>query len=247
MKMDRLQFAQLLATGRILNPYTEAQLTQLGEVCRLREGLRQYDLACGRGEMLVRWADRFGVEGVGVDNNGAFIADARLRAAESGVSERVRFDVGDTTSVPAGAGYDLVSCIGASWIAGGIGGIVKTLRPALRPRGLMVLGEPFWKEEPPQQAYEALGCEPGEFTSLVGTMDRFEAAGMQLVEMVIADENSWDRYIGAQWWTLAEWLADHPDDEDTPLVRHFLDNARRGHLAYGRRCLGWGLFVLRST
>ncbi|MCM2387976.1 hypothetical protein [Streptomyces albipurpureus] len=111
----------------------------------------------------------------------------------------------------------------------------------------MLLGEPFWKEQPPPEAYEALGCEPGEFTSLVGTMDRFEAAGMQLVEMVIADENSWDRYIGAQWWTLAEWLETHPGDEDAPLVRHFLDHARRGHLEYGRRCLGWGLFVLRPA
>ncbi|MCM2387975.1 SAM-dependent methyltransferase [Streptomyces albipurpureus] len=108
MKMERDQFARLLATGRILNPYTEAQLTQLGEVCRLREGQRQYDLACGRGEMLTRWSKRFGIGGVGVDNNDGFIVDAQARAAELGVAERVRFTVGDTTSVPAGAEYDVV-------------------------------------------------------------------------------------------------------------------------------------------
>ncbi|QQM46267.1 SAM-dependent methyltransferase [Streptomyces liliifuscus] len=247
MGMTRDRFARLLATGRILNPFTEDQLMQLGEICRLREGQRQFDLACGKGEMAARWAAHFGISGLGVDNNEEFIADARARAAELGVSERVRFEVADAGRVPAEPVYDVVSCIGASWIAGGVSGMVKTLRPALRPHGLMLLGEPYWKEPPPEEAYEALGCEPDEFTSLVGTMDRFESAGMQLVEMALADEHSWDRYIAAQWWTLSEWLRAHPHDEDAPLVRRFLDNARRGHLAHGRRHLGWGVFVLREA
>ena len=28
-------------------------------------------------------------------------------------------------------------------------------------------------------------------------------------------------------------------------MRDFLDKARRSHLAFGRRYLGWGVFVLR--
>lgn len=28
-------------------------------------------------------------------------------------------------------------------------------------------------------------------------------------------------------------------------MREFLDRSRRGHLAYGRDYLGWGVFVLR--
>jgi cyclopropane fatty-acyl-phospholipid synthase-like methyltransferase len=48
------------AGHRILNPFTEDKLMLLGEVCRLRGGQEQLDLACGKGEMLCRWAERFG-------------------------------------------------------------------------------------------------------------------------------------------------------------------------------------------
>ena len=65
------------ADHRILNPFTDEKLTLLGEVCRLRRGQRQLDLACGKGEMLARWAQRFGISGVGVDISGVFLDAAR--------------------------------------------------------------------------------------------------------------------------------------------------------------------------
>ena len=88
---------------------------------------------------------------------------------------------------------------------------------------------------------------PDEFSSLVGTLDRFEAAGMSLVEMVLADGDSWDRYVASQWWTVTRWLDDNAGHPDAAEMRRFLDDTRRGHLAYGRRYLGWGVFVLRQT
>lgn len=141
------------AAHRILNPFTEDKLMLLGEVCRLRPGQRQLDLACGKGEMLCRWADRF----------------------------------------------------------------------------------------------PALGLGPDLFTSLAGTLDRFTAAGTELVEMVLADGDSWDRYAAGQWWTVERWLRANPDHPDAPGMREFLDTGRRSHLAYGRRYLGWGVFVLRPA
>ena len=34
---------------------------------------------------------------------------------------------------------------------------------------------------------------------------------------------------------------------DAPAMRDYLDRSRRSHLAYGRRYLGWGVFVLRAA
>ena len=51
-----------------------------------------------------------------------------------------------------------------------------------------------------------------EYTSLPGTLDRIESAGLELVEMVLADGNSWDRYVASQWWALDEWLRANPTD-----------------------------------
>ncbi len=236
------------AEHRILNPFDEQKLMLVGEVCRLRAGQRQLDLACGKGEMLCRWSARFGIEGLGVDISEVFLEAARQRAAELGVADRVRFEHGDAGQREAeAAAYDVVSCIGATWIGGGLAGTLALMRPALRPGGLLLVGEPYWTEPPPTEALGALECEPEQFTSLAGTLGRFEAAGTELVEMVLADGDTWDRYQAEQWWTVSRWLEANRDSPDAPAMREFLTRDRGAYLAYGRRYLGWGVFVLRPA
>src|SRR5436190_9597378 len=225
------------AGHRILNPFTEDKLMLLGSLCRLEPGQQLLDLACGKGELLCRWAQHWGTGGVGVDISEVFLAAAQARADELGVADRVGFVHADARSHAVPGSFDVVSCLGATWIGDGLAGTVALLRRSLRPGGLMLVGEPYWIESPPDAAYEALDMRPGEFASLAGTLDRIEAAGMQLVEMVLADPDSWDRYMAAQWWTVTQWLRDDPDDDT---MRGYLDHARRSHLEYGRRYLGWG-------
>ncbi len=233
------------ADHRILNPLSDEKLMLLGELSRVGPGDRILDLACGKGELLCRWAAGFGSGGTGVDISEVFLPAARERARELGVADRVEFVAGDAAGYRPDRPYTVVSCIGATWIGGGLAGTVALMRDALAPGGLLLVGEPYWIDPPPVAAYAALGFGPDEFTSLVGTLDRFAAAGVELVELVLADGTSWDRYVGAQWWTLDRWLRGNPDDPRRPRVREFLDTKRRSHLEFGRRYLGWGVFLLR--
>ncbi len=226
---------------RILNPITDDKLDLLGEICRIQDGHRQLDLACGKAEMLSRWSARYGLTGVGVDISQVFLAAARERAAELGVTDRLTFVQGDAGAYRTEETFDLVSCIGATWIGGGLTGTLDLMRPALRPDGLALVGECYWIGDPPAEALKAYEG----FTTLAGTDDRFEAAGFELVEMVLANPDSWDRYVASQWLTLSDWLRDNPDDPEEPEIREFLRAARRTHLEYGRQHLGWGVFVLR--
>lgn len=63
--------------------------------------------------------------------------------------------------------------------------------------------------------------------------------------MVVSDPDSWDRYVASQWWTLSDWLRDNPEDPDADEIPAFLESGRRAHVEYGRRYLGWGVFVVR--
>ena len=99
------------SSHRILNAFTDEKLMLLGEICRLRPGQQQLDLASGKGEMLCRWAERFGTGGLGVDISDVFVPAARARATELGVDDRVRFVHADaSTFVAEPAAYDVVSC-----------------------------------------------------------------------------------------------------------------------------------------
>jgi len=139
-----------------------------------------------------------------------------------------------------------VSCIGATWIGGGLVGTLRLMLPALKEGGLMLVGEPYWIDEPPQEAYAGIGVKAQDYTSLSGTFDRFESVGLNLVEMVLADQDSWDRYEAAHWWTMHEWLRGNPDDPDAPGVRDMLARSYREYLTYTRRYLGWGVFALKA-
>ncbi|WP_049579945.1 SAM-dependent methyltransferase [Streptomyces sp. SBT349] len=247
------------ARHRILNPLTEAKVDLLGEICGLTPGQRVLDLACGKGEMLARWAAAHGVRGVGVDISEVFVPAARSRAEELGVADRVRIERGEAAAfardlagdLAGGPGareepYDVVACVGATWIGGGLAGTLDLMRPAVRDDGLLVVGEVYWTEEPPAEAVESLRLGPGDCTSLPGTLDRCEEAGYELIEMLLADGDSWDRYAAAQWHTTSDWLRAHPEDPEADEIRRLLTTSRRDHLAYQRRYLGWGVFVLRA-
>lgn len=233
------------ANHRILNPITDEKLMLLGQVSRVGPGTRMLDLCCGKGEMLCRWADEFGVGGLGVDISEVFLPAARRRAEELNVADRVGFVQGDAGAYRADERYDVVACIGATWIGGGPGGTVELMRKAVKPDGLLLVGEPYWISPPPEAAYEAMGLGRDEWVSLAGTAERFAAVGADLVEMVLANRDSWDRYAAGQWWTCTEWLRANPDDARAAEVREFRDGARASYLAYGRDHVGWGVFVLR--
>ena len=234
------------ADHRILNAFSEAKLRLLGEAAEVGAGTQVLDLACGKGELLCRWAAWFGSGGVGVDLSHVFLADATARASELGVSARVTFVQGDAADYVAEPGaFGIASCIGATWIGGGLAGTVDLLRPAIRHDGRILIGEPYWLEPPPDEAVAGHGFAPDEFVSLEGTLGRLEASGLQLVEMVLASPDDWDRYEARQWRTVTAWLSANPDDPEHDAMRRFLDDGRRWYLRWGRRYLGWGVFVTR--
>lgn len=247
--MDALRKHEISeANHRILNPYTDEKLLLLGEVCRLHPGQRVLDLASGKGEMLCRWSERFGITGTGVDISTVFVPAAEARADELGVVDKISFVRADASSYQAErSSYDVVSCVGATWIGGGLVGTIDLMRPALRPGGLVLVGEPFWLEDPPEEALAGPWIGREEFASLAETAAKCESAGMTLVEMVLADGDSWDRYSAGQWWAVDSWLRDNPEHPDADAMRDFLVTGRSSYLTYGRRYLGWGVFVLRPA
>jgi hypothetical protein len=105
--------------------------------------------------------------------------------------------------------------IGATWIGGGVPGTVELLRRSLQPGGMMLIGEPYWRREPPDQA-TVEGCDAigsADFLPLPELVDRFGGLGCDVVEMVLASQDSWDRYAAAQWLNIRRWLDANPDDE----------------------------------
>jgi cyclopropane-fatty-acyl-phospholipid synthase len=92
----------------------EAQRRKLELVCRklqLKEGDRLLDVGCGWGSLVVHAAREHGVQATGVTLSEPQAAQARERAAEAGVGDRVEIRVMDWRDL-AGEPYDKIASIG---------------------------------------------------------------------------------------------------------------------------------------
>ncbi len=229
---------------RIHNPISPQKLAELGESLDLQPGMRMLDLGSGSGELLCTWARDFGISGRGVDLSTAFTEQARHRAAELGVEDRVEFLHGDAAGFVEENPVDVAACIGATWIGGGAAGTIALLRRSLRPGGILLIGEPYWHRPPTEEEARGCGCSASDWLTLPELLQSFLDLGYDVVEMVLASPDDWDRYEARRWIALRRWLDENPNDELAEEVRGLLRTEPLRLARFTRPLLGWGIFAL---
>ncbi len=231
----------------VCNPTSEEKLARLVELLRLPTEAKVVDIACGKGEFLIRLAQAYGVHGVGVDISPFFIAEAERRL-------RMRVpNAGITFSQMNGADFkpdephslDLASCIGASWIFGGHANTLEALGGMVRPGGWVIVGEPYWQQKPSEDYLDVSGCKREDFGSHCTNAEAGERRGMELLHTIVSSKDDWDRYEGLQWFAEAEYARTHPEDPDLEELGERVSKAKTAYLRWGRDTVGWAIYMFR--
>lgn len=246
--MDTWKFYDITHREHVVcNPTSEEKLARLVSLVRLAKDSRVVDIACGKGELLIRLTEAHGVRGVGVDASPFFIADAerRLRArAPRAAIAFTRMDGADFEPDEPN-GFALASCIGASWIFGGHGGTLDALVRMVEPDGWVIAGEPYWLREPSEEFLRASGLARDAFGSHADNVEAGERRGLDLVHTLVSSKDDWDRYEGLQWYAAAAYARAHPDDPDLPELLERVATAKAAYLRWGRDTVGWAIYVFR--
>ena len=119
---------------------------------------------------------------------------------------------------------------------------------SLRTGRIVLIGEPYWRQLPPTEdvARGRNAHAISDFPTLPELLASFGRLGYDVVEMVLADQDSWDRYEASKWLTMRRWLEANPDDELAREVRAQLTSEPVRYATYTREYLGWGVFALMS-
>jgi SAM-dependent methyltransferase len=113
-----------------------------GVQAKLEAGARVADVGCGHGASTVLMAQAWPASTfVGFDYHPASIEEARKRAAEAGVADRVRFEVASAKDYPLG-GYDLVATFDSLHDMGDPVGAAAHALASLAPDGTWMIVEP---------------------------------------------------------------------------------------------------------
>jgi len=247
--MDTWKFYNIIHREHLVcNPISEEKLTRLVELLSLPTDAQVVDIACGKGEFLIRLAETYSARGTGIDISPFYIADAEKRL------ETLTSAAGITFTQMNGADFrpdephkfDLASCIGASWIFGGHSGTLEALIRMAKPGGWVIVGEPYWLQEPSKEYLEASGVAREDFGSHFSNAEAGERQGLDLVHTIVSSKDDRDTYEGLQWYVTAEYARTHPDDPDLLELVERVEKARATYLRWGRDTIGWAIYMFRS-
>jgi SAM-dependent methyltransferase len=228
-RLGILAWHELVERDHDLQNPTSAEKIQLaGLYLRLGPETSVLDVACGKAGPALILAREFGCHIHGVDVSPVFIEAARRRITDAGLENLISVQLADAAEVSGWPSHDVALCLGASFVWGHIGDAAAALAQVVGGGGAVAIGEPFWRKP---------GRADDGFVDLPQTVARFEAPGIDLIGIVAASEDDWDRYRSFHWRAAVEI------GDDAVMECHL--SRRASYLSAERDQLGWAIFIGR--
>lgn len=204
-------------------------------------------MGCGKAEALIRIAERHDIQGVGVDLSPDFIKDARSEAARRvKAPAALEFLEMKGEAFESNEPFDVVLCLGASWIFGGLKGTLQSLQRFVKPHGLLVVGEPYWIKTPDPEYISQLdeaGMElDGEHTHAENVAIGV-ASGLAPIFTLVSTPADWDNYEWHRFRAAELYALENPTDIDVPALLKRARLTRDLYLQHGRDTIGWAIYL----
>ena len=248
---DPFRFTTIAHGAReVLGPFDVASLDAFVDDVPVRRDGVALDLGTGKGSLPIRLAHRRQVAALGVDRNPWFVAEGIAALERARLGALVELRVGDAASAALGTlegSLDLAACVGASGIFGGRRQTLEALGRLVRPGGLVVIGEGYWRAAPNPAWLGEFEIGPDEMTDVAGTIATGTDLGLEPLEPLLASTPEWDAYEDAYAGGIEAWATANPDD---PEREAFLQQAaffRDTYARWRRDAMGFGLFTFRRT
>lgn len=223
------------------NPVWPSTLDRVLAWARLKPGQRVLDVGCGNAAMARHLARNYGVSVDAVERSAAVaeIARRRLEGAPGVTIHNL-----DSNDLPKAEPYDLVLSVGASGVVRPPEpeAVMKAVSPHVRPGGLLLWADPFWKAEP-DPAFAAWVAPYACYKSHAGNIEAGHRAGLEIAYAIETSQQEWDDCAMGMWAAARAWLADNPGHPEAEGVRERAVMQRDAYLNHGRACLGFGLYL----
>jgi SAM-dependent methyltransferase len=232
----------------VCNPMSKDKLEGFFSLLDIKTGSKVLDIACGKGEPLVRLVELFNISGTGVDISPYCINDCENKKNKRIPNSDIKFVEIDGAKYRPEVNelFDLTMCIGASWIYNGFIGTIHTLKKMTKSNGLLIIGEPYWLKEPDGEYLKMSGIKKEEFNSHYKNIDIGEKEELICIYTLVSNHDDWDHYETLQWWSAYEYVANNPDDPDNSELLNQIRKAKTKYLLYGRDTIGWAIYVFKK-
>lgn len=239
--MDILHKRQL-----IMNPMRSAKLDRFIDILDLEQGSRVLDVGCGKGEFLLRLNKKYNATGIGIDKSSYCFKDCKENKQKRAPDADINYLLMDAAEFKTDEKFDLTSCMGASWIYGGIKGTLEALTDLTKPGGLILAGEPYWLKDPDPEYLKAEEMEKETFHTHMENAVMGDQYGLTCSYTMCSDHEDWDLYESPHWRSAAEYVDANPDDPDNPEILEHSRKYREIYLKWGRDTMNWCIYLYRK-
>jgi SAM-dependent methyltransferase len=232
----------------IMNPMSEEKIGRLIQLLNLDASDKVLDIACGKGEFLIRLNEKYNIIGVGVDKSPYCIKDC-IKKKQDRVPESdlkfIEMDGADyNPEIPES--FDLSSCLGASWVFSGYRSTLKALSRMTKLGGYVVVGEPYWLREPSEAHLKAEKMSQETYGTHHQNVIIGEETGLRFLYTIVSNKDEWDQYETLHWWAAEEYVSKNPDDPDNNEILSKNEMYKEIYLKWGRDTLGWAIYVFKK-
>ncbi|MFZ1991845.1 MAG: methyltransferase domain-containing protein, partial [Alphaproteobacteria bacterium] len=119
----------------IMNPMSPEKLDRLIDYCRIADGMGVLDIGCGKAWLLRRIAEKFAIQGVGIDTRDAFLDVARAAIKARALKGNLELITSPALSYADPRKFDVSLCIGAPFAIGTFVEAVDWLIARTKPHG----------------------------------------------------------------------------------------------------------------
>ena len=230
----------------VWNPTSRAKLDELIGLLRLNPGSAVLDIACGKGELLTRLAERYEISGIGIDISPYCVTDAIQKLRKRVPGAQIQILNMDGADYSPDQLSDLAMCIGASWVYKGHRGTLSALKTMTKPDALILVGEPFWLKDPDDAYLVAENLTRDMFGTHYENVLVGEDEGLFPLYTMVSSQDDWDRYETLQWYAAEKYARDNPDDPDVSEILTRVARGRTNYLHWGRDTVGWAMYLFRK-
>ena len=223
----------------IQNPVTDRKLRLLDDYCDIRDGLKVLDVGCGKAWLMRGWAERYAIDGTGLETNPAFLKFARSKSPAKG---QVNFIAGPALDFkPDPDSYDVILCLGAAFALGGLVAAVDWMIAAVKPGGRIVVGDLTLRHKPTVATGQVL---PQDAIDTIGIIERH---GAEVSALISASDADFERYISHHRHATLTWARENPQHPDHAEALAKSRGEWTHYLKTIRPLLGWTVFVGRRS
>lgn len=204
------------------------------------------DLGCGVGAQTFHLAELTSGTIDAIDSQAAFVASIQARAAERGLSDRVRARVADMADpgFPPGS-FDLAWSEGALYCIG-LRKALGVCHGLLRPGGFLVFTDAVWrKSDPPAEVKALFDAECPTMGPVESDLALLRDCGFEVIgHFALPDEAWWDDFYGPMESRIAELRVKYADDAEATGILEQIAAEPAMHRRHAD-CYGYEFFVAR--